>query len=171
MHVDNWIQWMPKIGSLYAPENLQKVTSQGLEYGAKAHFNFAALKTTFGGNYAYTLARQTEVYNQTAELNGKQLVYVPYQTATAFSDLHYKNWQLSLNWQYTGRRFTTPENDRALPAYQLLSIYAGKTFRWQKFQFQVLGRVNNVTNTVYQNLEFYAMPGRHYNLSFRFQLK
>jgi outer membrane cobalamin receptor len=75
------------------------------------------------------------------------------------------------NYQYTGRRYTTAENERSLPDYGLLTIYGGKTFTVGKTGFQVTGRVHNLTNQVYQNLEYYAMPGRHYTLGLRFSLQ
>lgn len=171
MAVDNWIQWIPpKTGGLWAPVNLKKVNSRGLEYSAKIHNKTGNLNISAGGNYAFTLSEQSKVYYQSSELKGKQLIYVPLHTATAFTDGQFKNWQLSVTWQFTGERFTNPENSRALEAYQLLSVYGGRTFRWQQCRFQVLGSVQNLTNTIYQTYEYYAMPGRYYNLSVRFHL-
>ena len=39
------------------------------------------------------------------------------------------------------------------------------------FLIKVDSYINNITNTVYQTLEYYAMPGRNFNLSLRFHLK
>ncbi|KAA9333810.1 TonB-dependent receptor plug domain-containing protein [Adhaeribacter soli] len=169
MLVDNWIQWLPNEHNKLTPINLKKVKAQGFESSAKIRYRFNGGQLITGGNYAYTLSKQEQTYVGSDELAGKQLIYVPVTTGTAFSDLTYKTWLLTLNWQYTGYRFINPENTRWLPAYGLLDITAGKTFRMKCYQVQALGRIHNLGNTIYQNLEYLAMPGRSYSLSLRFQ--
>lgn len=170
MQVENWIQWMPRYSALWTPENLKAVTAEGFEFSAKLRYRFNGGQLTTGGNYAYTSSRQRKTYFRSDEPLDKQLIYVPLYTGTAFTDLSYNTWLLTLNWHYTGYRFTNPENTRLLPAFSLLNLQAGKTLKINSCQFQVLGRIDNLTNTIYQNLEFFAMAGRNYTLSLRFQL-
>ncbi|QNF33183.1 TonB-dependent receptor [Adhaeribacter swui] len=171
MQVENWIQWLPAAGTgVWSPQNLKKVLASGAEASGKASWLLRTGKVTTGFNYGYTSSRQQESYGSSAEPTGKQLIYVPYHTATAYADVTYKSWLFTTNYQLTGQRYTTAENTRSLPTYGLLTIYGGKTIQYHKTRFQVIGRVNNLTNKVYQNLEYYAMPGRNYNLSVRFTL-
>ena len=171
MRVDNWIQWLPSASTgAWSPQNLKRVHASGLEYATKLHYQIRNGKLTGGINYSYTSSRQAQTYAASSEPIGKQLIYVPYHTGTAFLDVNYKTWLLSTNYQYTGQRFTTAENDRLLPAFGLISLYGGKKIPVGKTTFQLIGRVNNLTNKVYQNLEYYAMPGRNYTLSLRFTL-
>lgn len=169
LQVDNWIQWVPGAGgtNLWAPRNLKKVTSRGLEYTARMQYQLAQWVLTGGGAVAYTQAKQTKSA-LSSEPAGKLLIYVPPTTGNLYAEASFKNWFLNLNWQYTGYRFTTSANDRWLPAYGLASLYAGKTFTTGRHQVQVMGQVKNAFNAAYQNLEYYAMPGRHYNLSLRY---
>ncbi|RDC64968.1 TonB-dependent receptor plug domain-containing protein [Adhaeribacter pallidiroseus] len=171
MPVENWIQWLPSASTgVWSPQNLKKVLATGAEVSGKASWLLSTGKISTGFNYSYTSSKQQESYTSSTEPTGKQLIYVPYHTATAYADLTYKLWLLTANYQLTGQRFTTAENTRTLPAYGLFTLYGGKTIRYHKARFQIMGRVNNLTNKVYQNLEYYAMPGRHYNLSLRFFL-
>ncbi len=167
--VDNWIQWVPGPNNQWAPKNLKKVQTKGLEAKADLGYTFSGWKLQAGWNYAYTISEQVAV-NQSGEPVGKQLIYVPLSTATAHTSIAFKSWFADLSWQYTGYRFTSPENDRWLPAYHLLNAAFGKTITLNRVAFQLIGRINNLQNTIYQNLEYYAMPGRHYNLSLRFHL-
>ncbi|QMU30322.1 TonB-dependent receptor plug domain-containing protein [Adhaeribacter radiodurans] len=169
MRVENWIQWLPAASTgIWSPENLKKVHTAGIEFSSKANWQFSRGKLTTGVNYNYTSSKQVQNDNNSSEPTGKQLIYVPYHTATTYADFTYKTWLLTANYQFTGTRYTTAENTRSLPAYGLVNLYSGKTFIINKANFQLIGRVNNLTNQVYQNLEYYAMPGRNYQLSVRF---
>ena len=169
MQVENWIQWLPSASNgVWSPQNLKKVRATGAEVSGKAAWLLRGGKISTGFNYSYTSSEQQESYSRSAEPTGKQLIYVPYHTATTYADVSYKAWLLTANYQFTGQRFTTAENTRKLPAYGLLTLYGGKTIRYRKARFQIIGRVNNLTNKVYQNLEYYAMPGRNYHVSLRF---
>ncbi|CAA9271066.1 MAG: hypothetical protein AVDCRST_MAG95-2764 [uncultured Adhaeribacter sp.] len=171
MRVNNWIQWIPAAGTgIWSPQNLKRVHTAGLEYSVKGQYTLRQGKLTGGLNYGYTTSRQAQTYDITPEAIGKQLIYVPYHTATAYADILYKTWLFTANYQYTGYRYTTAENERSLPAYGLLTISGSRTFTIGKANFQVSGRVNNLTDQVYQNLEYYAMPGRHYTLGLRFAI-
>ena len=169
MRVNDWIQWVPGTGGLWAPQNLKKVEAKGLEYSGKLQATINKLEITGGGNFAYTVSEQVGVYANAAELAHKQLVYVPFYTGTAYTDLSCKNWFLNFSWQHTGRRYITAENDKWLQPFGLGSSYIGKNFNLSRSQIRLLFRVNNITNKTYQNLQFYAMPGRNYQLSLRFQ--
>ncbi|MDQ4139852.1 MAG: TonB-dependent receptor, partial [Bacteroidota bacterium] len=169
MQVENWIQWLPATSTgIWSPQNLKEVHASGFELSSKAKWSLYQVKLTGGINYSYTSSRQAQTYSSVSEPIGKQLIYVPYHTATAFADITYKTWLITANYQFTGSRYTTAENTLSLPAYGLISLYSGKTIPIGKTSFQIIARVNNLTNQVYQNLEYYAMPGRNYQLSIRF---
>ncbi len=171
MLVKNWIQWSPGTnGGLWSAQNLQEVLASGLEFSGKLTYRFSAdLRAEASGNYAYTSSVQKATYQNTEpELLNKQLVYVPLHTASGLLQTSYKTWFLTLNGSFTGSRFPDAENEKTLPAYSLLHVYGGKTFTLNKYSFQVIGRVNNLTDVRYQNYQYYATPGRHYSLSLRF---
>ncbi|WP_262512385.1 TonB-dependent receptor domain-containing protein [Adhaeribacter arboris] len=172
MQVENWIQWLPATSTgIWSPQNLKQVHVTGAEFSSKFSWFLRYGKLTGGVNYSYTSSQQAKTYSNSSEPIGKQLIYVPYHTATTYADITYKTWLLTANYQYTGGRYTTAENTRSLPAYGLVTLYGGKTFPIGKASFQIIARVNNLTNQVYQNLEYYALPGRNYQLSSRFTFR
>jgi iron complex outermembrane receptor protein len=166
--VDNWIQWIPgDHNGLWTPVNLKQVRSTGLEASAAASYRLPAGKLTAGATYGYTRTEQRISYYPTEEPLGRQLIYVPYHLATPHASLQLRDWLLMANAQVTGRRFTSADNQNSLPPYALLHLAAGRTFRLGLFRLELIGKVQNVTNQVYQTMEYFAMPGRHYGLSLR----
>ncbi|MFC5268991.1 TonB-dependent receptor [Adhaeribacter terreus] len=170
LHVNNWIQWLPTEATIWTPQNLKKVNASGLEFSGKITYRFSSWNLNLRGNYAYTRSVQKASYFISDEPLNKQLVYTPLHTASALAGLGYKTWLLNLNGTFTGERFTDAENEIALPAFMLFHVSGSKTLEIGKCRFQVIGHINNLTNTVYQNLQYYAMPGRNYNVSLRFNL-
>ncbi len=172
MRVENWIQWLPATSTgVWSPHNLKQVLATGAELSGKASWLRQTGKLTTGFNYSYTSSEQQQSYSNSPEPTGKQLIYVPYHTGIAYLDVTCKSWLFTTNYQFTGQRFTTAENTLSLPAHGLMMLSGGKTIQYRKVRFQLIGRVNNATNKVYQNLEYYAMPGRHYNVSLRFTFR
>jgi vitamin B12 transporter len=170
LKVDNWIQWVPNANNgQWEPQNLKKVISQGLELSTETAYQLPAIKLAAGGTYGYTHTQQQKSYQASGEPLNRQLIYVPKHTATGFGNIYYKSWMTSANLNFTGYRYTTAENDRWLPSFALLNLAVGKTFILQRYQLQLVGKINNATNQVYQAMEYYAMPRRHYGLSLRLQ--
>jgi len=169
--VDNYIQWVPSTeNGLWSPFNLKKVVSTGGELSSEASYTFPKTMLHAGFLYSYTRSEQKKTYLPTAEPLNQQLYYVPQHTLRGYTTMKYHTWLLSANVNFTGTRFTTPENDQWLPPYTLLNMALGKSFRINNYQFEIIGKVNNATNAIYQTLEYYAMPQRHYALSLRFNL-
>lgn len=168
LNVDNWIQWIPNgLTGQWEPQNLKKVSSSGLELSTDATYRLQLFKIAAGGTYAYTHTEQLKSYQASAEPLNRQLIYVPKHTANGWGTLFYQDWLATANLNFTGYRFTSAANDRWLPSFALLNLSAGKSFTWPRYRLQVLAKVNNATNQVYQTMEYYAMPQRHYALSLR----
>ena len=170
LHVDNWIQWVPTTSTIWKPQNLKKVEAKGFEFSGKITYHFSDWKLNLSGNYAYTRSVQKASYLPNEEPANKQLVYTPLHTASGLVRFSYQTWEITFNPTFTGLRFTDAENEIALPAYSLLHVYLSKQFIAGKCRFQLIGRINNLTNVIYQNLQYYATPGRNYNVSLRFNL-
>lgn len=66
---------------------------------------------------------------------------------------------LYLNFNYTGERSTLDIYD-ILPSYLLTDIGATYDFKISGARFTINGIIKNITDEMYQNVKFYAMPGR-----------
>jgi iron complex outermembrane receptor protein len=87
-----------------------------------------------------------------------------YQPSHCFSaaitgGFRFLSWELQS--RYTGARTTNDIHD-ILPGYLLWNLFLAGTTQWgeQKFTLQVM--FNNLFNKDYQNVKFYAMPGRNF---------
>jgi len=169
--VDDYIQWVPRLETgLWSPFNLKKVVSTGGELSSEGSYTSRKTVLNAGFLYSYTQSKQRKTYLPTAEPLNQQLYYVPQHSLRGYTGFKYDTWLLTANVNFTGMRYTTPENNQWLPAYTLLNVALGKSIRLGAYQFQLIGKVNNATNAIYQTLEYYAMPQRHYALSLRFNL-
>ncbi|ALI99468.1 TonB-dependent receptor [Rufibacter tibetensis] len=166
LQVKDWIQWQPsQAGPFSEPVNLQHVRGHGVEVDSRWQFAFDANWSLFGGvAYAYTISQQ-KLPNTQAILQERQLFYVPKHKVAGWFEARFKNWWLSTDATFTGRRFTDNDNNNWLPAYTLINASVGKTFTWHSFETQLMAQVQNLTNTVYQTMAYRAMPPRNFRLS------
>lgn len=165
--VDNWIQWIPQENGQWSPENYRQVEQYGLEtkveFGVHISKEFQYFLTA---DYAYTVAR-----NNSGELSGNQLIYVPKNQVKVVQDLNYKKWQLSAFTQFTGERYTQADNEVYLPSYWLTDMQLSKQFDFGKHAISASFSINNVLDENYMNVIWRPMPGRWYEFTLRYDFK
>ncbi len=167
--INNWIQW--KAGnSFWYPDNLLQVRARGIEGTSQLKIKTQTIETLLGVNYQYTQSIQTET--QQPEEKDKQLAYVPLHTSNFFGLVTYKKISLNVNGTYIGSRFTLADNLESLPAYWLGNLAVGYQTNWQHLRTSkgntkvaIWLKINNLTNAVYENVAFRAMPLRNYAVS------
>ncbi|MCB0506154.1 MAG: TonB-dependent receptor [Cyclobacteriaceae bacterium] len=169
MWVDNWILWQDQ-GAFWSPDNVLKVEGKGVELEIGYRQNAGRWQTKYWLNYAYTKSTNIEpryAYDRTV---GKQLPYVPFHNGNANIQLAFKNWNLLLNGQFTGKRFITTDNVTEVSGYALLNLRVSKQLSWDHWAMNAYGNINNATNTNYQTISNRAMPGINFllgiNISF-----
>ncbi len=167
MLVDNWIQWLPVAAGYWAPRNLQKVRSKGLEFSSRASKAYGLLALGATAGYTFTSSEQAASYEGPEEL-GLQLAYVPRHKATFFTDATYGSWTLMGNALYNGSVFTNNSNTNSLSAFALFNLSLSKKFTIRQSQLFVTARVDNATDTAYYTMENLPLPGRSYSLNIRF---
>ncbi|CAN5420415.1 TonB-dependent receptor [soil metagenome] len=166
--IDNWIAWRPGEVYWYA-DNIKAVEVRGLEMHHRSAYTWGQVNLTQGINYSYTKSINSNSANR--EEAGKQLIYMPEHNGLLFSEISFKGWLINPRLNYTGLRYTTADNARSLPSFTLFDAHFGKKIKWENFEVDVLLRLNNITNTTYQNYEYRAMPGRNFLLSVRVDFK
>jgi outer membrane cobalamin receptor len=163
MWVENWVLWQPK-GSIWSPENVKQVDVYGLEASGSVAKNFGAANIKLLANYAYTKSINRTGLDQFDRSVNKQLVYVPIHNATISAIALVKSWSVVMNTVFSGQRFVTADNEESLPAYLLLNLRMGKSFRKGNYLFSAHANVNNILNSQYQSVENKAMPGTNFLL-------
>lgn len=166
--VDNWIHWIPR-GHIWKPLNYQKVNSSGIEVAISISSLLANIQLHGGGTYAYTPSTIEEGATKDDPRKGMQLTYQPIHRATAFANVGYKGYLLGCELSYVGDRRGTDVN-YVQEAYLLTNLLAEKRLTFGRNIFVLNARIENLFDVDYQNIRFFAMPGRSWQVGIRYQL-
>ena len=153
--IQQMINWIPGSSGYWTSRNIDEVATYGAEFLLNYKKQFGRHLLSVNGTYAYTVSEN--------KITKKQLIYVPYQKATgsiyyAFQDLFIETQAL-----YNGEVFTRSDNN---PRYNLDAYWlwnAGLGYHISK-SFTLGGKVRNLLNSDYQNVEDRRMPGTNYTI-------
>jgi len=165
--VKDWIRWLPA-GTVWRPQNIPLVRTQGAEAGAKLSGVLPWVKVTLNFSLAYTDIRMIEGLRDEDPAIGEQLAYQPKLSWRAGLKLVRGRGALYTNLNYTGERTTIDLYD-ILQSYLITDVGASYDFKLAGCHFVANGVVKNITGEVYQNVKFYAMPGRNYQMSIQYK--
>jgi iron complex outermembrane receptor protein len=99
---------------------------------------------------------------------GKQLIYTPLHKANASASLGWKDLSLIIFQQWTGKVYTTPSNSEiyALDPFRLTDL----GLNWKSKSWHCSINVKNLLDQEYTLYSGYAMPGRNYQLTFKYTI-
>jgi len=166
--IDNWIVWRPSEFRYWTAQNIKKVFARGIEYSINFEGNYQKIKYQLIGNYAFTKTTNQKTDLVGDKSVGQQLIYIPKNTFGLFGNTSVKGYYWQLDFNYTGKRYTTSsnlENRHTLPAYSICNINFGKIFTYNNTKIKIKLTVNNLLNNKYQAILYRAMPMRNYSLS------
>lgn len=165
--VNDWIRWLPA-GTVWRPQNIPLVVTQGAEAGLKLTGNFSKSKVSLNFTLAYTDIKMKEGLRAEDPAIGRQLAYQPKISWRSALRMSRAGVALYLNFSYTGERSTLDIYD-ILPSYLLTDIGATYDFKISGARFTINGIIKNITDEMYQNVKFYAMPGRSCQMSIQYK--
>lgn len=167
--IQNWIMWQPdSVNSFWTPSNLKNVISQGIEVDVKVSLKTGKANWSYAFGYAFTSAENRKPISGNDESVEKQLIFVPKNTFNQNLKLNYRNFSLGYSMNFTGKRFTTSDNSRYMPAFTLHDLRVGKLVYVGKSTFEVNFTIFNLTGKNYQVIAWQPMPGRNYSFSMRY---
>jgi iron complex outermembrane receptor protein len=155
------ILWTPTSGTFWTPKNISKTFSRGVELEAKweSAKMFAAIAST------WTVATKTSEDFPGDPTTGKQLVYVPRQSVSVTAGFHTGGLHIYVQNEWTSYRYTTENNDRFLPSFNVTSAAARYDLPITPLRTFVKAEVTNLFGTQYQVLALYPMPLQEVRLS------
>jgi iron complex outermembrane receptor protein len=171
--VDQWIQWIPDAGGTFRPDNVMQVKVRGIESSAELNWRNGKFSQHIKGSYQYTRST-TEKGNRSQQSSiGKQLIYVPLHTVSAFFVNRRGAWSANIFLQYTSKRFTEATNAPGydLRSFALVDFSVERSFVASRNNFCVRAAVKNIFDSDYQLYSSRAMPGRNFNLQVSYLLK
>ncbi len=177
--VDNWIIWRPAANGAFYWEaaNLKKVFSRGLEFSSSWRYHpNNRFKLAVNANYSFTRSTNENAVESVDKSRGKQLIYIPKHKANVFAQLDYRNWYVKASAPYTGKRYTTSDNNESafeevLTPYWLMHATAGKKFLLKWIVADASLRVENIFDTDYMAVLWRPMPGRYYSFNLQLEWK
>lgn len=155
--INDMIHWVPVSGPLFKPVNEEHIQTYGVETLWGWEKSFKEDRLHWNVTYAYTISKDKRT--------GRQLVYVPYHKATVVARYTRKRFELSYQMVYNGRVFLQSDNDlgATLPGYGVHNMEA--SYQMGKHDtFRIGGKVRNLFDISYQNVERYEMPGINFSI-------
>ncbi len=165
-NVKDWIIWLPTFQGFWEPMNIEKVISRGLEANAELSGEFRSLRYNLKGNYAYTRTFNNSDNSLTI---GKQLPYIPKNSANINLHLMYSKFSFDWMWNYYSKRFTTTANSEEtisdyLYPYFMNNLQFGMYFPIGTKKLSVECKILNIFNEDYRTVLQRPMPGRNFQL-------
>jgi len=159
------IVWTPGAGSDWSAKNLYRVISSGVE--VMVEHSFMEDMFRWNASYSYMEVTRKDAEGAISQAHNKQLIYTPFELASASVHCSIKPITISLYHSYTGFRYFQENNDPRfiLPSFQtsdavlLVEILAGE------FSAMLKAEVQNIFNSQYQWIPSYPVPGRSYALT------
>jgi len=155
-----------KYGMPYSSiRNIGRVDIKGVDANLK--FTLPVTKNTrfnINANYSYQQALDRTPGSSNP---GEQIPYTPLNSCSASISSQFKNLEGGYNLLYSGSRWTGQNiNANLLPAYAEHSLFCSITLH----KFRVMGEIINLTDTQYQIMKDYPMPGRNYRVTLSMDL-
>ena len=161
IEVTDLIRWIPTSGGFWAPENVEKVLSKGIESSLSYSEKFGENNLKLNLGYTYTNSQNQETK--------RQLSYVPFHKIFGNLDYQYRFFGIYVQGMFNGLTYTsTDENySEALKPYFVAN--AGIFAEYKNFKLTF--KVNNIGDQVYETTAYYPMPKRNYLLNLNINLK
>lgn len=165
--INNNIVWSPIASGLYTPQNIKKTKHYGLESTLENTVKWNgtnAFKISVNYNFNHsTIVKESSNPN----LNGHFIRYKPLHTVKSYFIFEDKYFNIGGNVLFVSSRFTDDENIKAfrLKPYTLMDLFIAFKGYFKGADAEFSFKINNLTNTKYENLRSYAQPLRSYTIS------
>lgn len=153
------IVWLPEDGGKWMPRNKQTGETLGVEAGLQ--LTSQAGVNTLAARVFYTYVSSTLTTDD--EYNGQQMIYTPKHKVNTVLSFACRPFYVTLSGVYTGERYYDYKN--TLEAYTLLNGMVGYKLKLLNVGADLSFKVNNITDTAYQVVAWYAMPPRNYRIT------
>ena len=164
--VSNWIQWLPMPEDIWVASNFKSVSMKQVE-------EVVTWKSKlFQGEL--NVSNRTELTSTTAENIGMpgvfNMVYTPRVRFSNSIQYVQDGWSVLLSNSFVSKRYTDEGNldYYALPSFNILNASLNKDWVFNKNKLSLQCEVQNITNTQYQWIRGYAVPGRVYSIGLKF---
>ncbi len=169
--INDWIIWLPTYQGYWEPLNIEKVVSKGVEANVGANGAFGSVRYFLKGNYAFTstINRAADSYSF-----GKQLPYIPKNSANINAHIVYSRFSFDWMWSYYSKRFTTSVNSQETSTdymypYFMNNLQLALTLPVGSKRLIAECKVLNIFNEDYRTVLQRPMPGRNFQILLHYE--
>lgn len=166
-YIENKIMWTPQ-GAVWHPMNIAQATIQGSELRVTAGTikgNFT-LSNTAGMDINTSHIAQTYNTTEESESVGHQLYYVPKYSLYVQPTVQFKSWNVRIHAIYNSKRYYAIQT--SMPQYFVLNAHIEHKITTKKITSIFGISAQNITNTVYESIRSYPLPGRYMECNIQF---
>ena len=180
--LNDMIVWVPTNKIYWQPINLTKVHAKGLKSKNAMYYlnDSRSVELFFSQLYHFSVStNQSNIVDENPlfpnDLTiGKQLPYIPKHQLKLNLFTAYKGAFINLHAQYISKRFITGSNSYYLQQYWLVDTGIGYVYKTENNNQQVRFEFtfkNILNNDYYQEVAHLPMPGRHYQLTIKYDFQ
>ncbi len=154
------IVWTPTGSTIWTPRNIQSVRTRGIEFALHGSVWESRLRFRIQAELMDSRKQNASFLGDLTE--GKQLIYVPPTSATAWLIARLLSWcEASVSARYLGIRSYTETNDASLPPVLTTDLALTATFKpMSALPCALKVEVLNLLDTRYESVAFYPQPPR-----------
>ncbi|MDE5607497.1 MAG: TonB-dependent receptor [Muribaculaceae bacterium] len=168
--INNWILWLPTVKGFFSPRNVKTVHAYGLELNAAAFWLPAPKwQVKVDSHYSWTPSVNVGEPMSPADRSvGRQLPYIPRNSASLTATLGYGPWSLTYQWCHYSRRYTMSSSDitisGSLPSYFMSNIALERKIEIPVADMAVKVLINNMFDEEYLSVLSRPMPGINFEV-------
>jgi iron complex outermembrane receptor protein len=171
------ILWAPGEGGLWFPQNIGKSLSTGFEFSFR--LGTQDEQYSLDGNFSIMRTTKENSDGENDQTYKKQLPFIPRTLGTVtlwYSPYTSLSWmpriRTSIEWHYTGLRYTSVENDPAgvLPSFVVAGLTCGAELHLGSLESRLVASIQNLFNRTYEVMAGYPMPRRSFAISFAIRI-
>lgn len=158
-------------GAIWHPFNLAEAKIQGYEIAFSQNYSFQKFQIRNNVNTNIITSYISKIYkgSNTEAALGHSLYYEPKYSIFASTSIFYKNFRAFVSGNFYSLRYYSITN--TLPAYALCNSGISYTHTNKNISSLFSFSCNNITNTSYELIRSYPMPGRYFEFSIQLTLK
>lgn len=145
--------------------NLGRVDIDGVDVGFSGSARLGA-RSSLDTRVNYTYQKAVDKTPDGANYN-QLLPYTPQHSGAFFATGSYNDFSLSYNVLYVGERYSLRSNtiENLMTDWLVQNIAASYSVKKREQTYRIQLELNNLTDTNYQIIRSYPMPGLHYRIS------
>jgi vitamin B12 transporter len=155
---------------IWSIQNIGKSDAMGVEF---TQFIQKKLRNhTLGARINYTFQYTRDISDPKSQTYRNILSYSPLHSGSLELDYSWKKLSFFVLTSYLGERYALNQNipSNLLDGYLLLDAGASYTQLLKKSELTLRFTLNNITNRQYSYINYFVMPGTHFNIRLQYAL-